>query len=829
MASRRSRIKGIANIPQRRKPVVEQEATQEDVRCEESNLSPQQVITNSTGESQKEEKHADGVDLNTAVPVENNKDKPCETDIPTHSNHDISKNVAENVNPNISVAAPQTQPSFNRRRLIKPAISLKAIQKSVTPPSISSPSEEPEITKPQEEPSPPEDANCPSVISKTSENPPINTSKHAHTPVRDDCINKEISVLGITKLPLTQSQNQNLENCTDKNSFDEIVRPSPACSPSKYMNRARIKAIPRLGQRRPSFSIGSASESEDESKKSYKTVRIRNDSVCSSVSTPAPPESPAVVAEVSNPRKKPEFNSVIQRKCRRTEQSRKLAEARRDFQQKFNNGKPDRQKLTMIDLIFYNPGSSPMSQKRKRKDTETESILSAKHEEDIDDAPAPDEPSADATAEPELSDEENTVPAPQITIGANGEIIIDEKSLFIENKDIKRDRELLKKSNLVDGDKFETGYGVFKRVKRSKDWSKDETLRFYKALNTMGTDFTLMCELFPGRSRRELKMKFKKEERVNRALIDRAVMQPIQFDITDLQRDLEKQELEKLRNEQIKKDLKQYREDCKAAREEKKEKEKAKAEEVPAVKKKRKTWTGDVKVVEDQIIKPANAKEALKKKLQQGIHSLLASDDSDDENANVVEDSVNAKEAEINENNNHIDLSDAIEQNIEITSNIDVTSPEMPADTNSEAIEMPEVEKSSGIEETNETEVIEEGSIVVTSLDADGKEIYTAYSVNCHGEKIPLDLNPGVLDVLLKNQKSDKTVPLPENADESLILPSDNTIDNIMADISLSNLHDNPDMSLTTTADCMILSFEDIDANIATNSTANIVAIQTGP
>lgn len=389
---------------------------------------------------------------------------------------------------------------------------------------------------------------------------------------------------------------------------------------------------------------------------------------------------------------------------------------------------------------------------------------------------------------------------------------------------------MLKKSNLVDGDKFETGYGVFKRVKRSKDWSKDETLRFYKALNTMGTDFTLMCELFPGRSRRELKMKFKKEERVNRALIDRAVMQPIQFDITDLQRDLEKQELEKLRNEQIKKDLKQYREDCKAAREEKKEKEKAKAEEVPAVKKKRKTWTGDVKVVEDQIIKPANAKEALKKKLQQGIHSLLASDDSDDENANVVEDSVNAKEAEINENNNHIDLSDAIEQNIEITSNIDVTSPEMLADTNSEAIEMPEVEKSSGIEETNETEVIEEGSIVVTtSLDADGKEIYTAYSVNCHGEKIPLDLNPGVLDVLLKNQKSDKTVPLPENADESLILPSDNTIDNIMADISLSNLHDNPDMSLTTTADCMILSFEDIDANIATNSTANIVAIQTGP
>lgn len=60
---------------------------------------------------------------------------------------------------------------------------------------------------------------------------------------------------------------------------------------------------------------------------------------------------------------KKEFTSVVQRKFKRTEQSRKLAEARREFLQKFGTSKPDkpdRQKLTMMDLIFYNPSSNPM-------------------------------------------------------------------------------------------------------------------------------------------------------------------------------------------------------------------------------------------------------------------------------------------------------------------------------------------------------------------------------------------------------------------------------------------------------------------------------------
>lgn len=198
---------------------------------------------------------------------------------------------------------------------------------------------------------------------------------------------------------------------------------------------------------------------------------------------------------------------------------------------------------------MFNYGLFTFSQKRKRSvnsETEKEQDTESKQQE-----AAPIESDAAQT-----SDEENAVPAPQIKISADGEIVIDEQSLVIENKEVKKSREQIQKSSLVDGD-FDTGYGVYKKVKRSKDWSKKDTLHFYKALNTIGTDFSLMCELFPNRTRKELKMKFKKEERMNRALVDRAVMQPSKFDIMALKHEMEMEEREVLEREKMKREVAQ--------------------------------------------------------------------------------------------------------------------------------------------------------------------------------------------------------------------------------------------------------------------------------
>lgn len=67
-----------------------------------------------------------------------------------------------------------------------------------------------------------------------------------------------------------------------------------------------------------------------------------------------------------------------------------------------------------------------------------------------------------------------------------------------------------------------------------------ETLRFYRALNTIGTDFSLMQSIFPERTRHDLKRKFKKEERTNRELLDKALSASAEFDVDMLEQDISK-------------------------------------------------------------------------------------------------------------------------------------------------------------------------------------------------------------------------------------------------------------------------------------------------
>lgn len=154
----------------------------------------------------------------------------------------------------------------------------------------------------------------------------------------------------------------------------------------------------------------------------------------------------------------------------------------------------------------------------------------------------------------ETDEESNALPAPQIKIGPDGEITIDEKSLVIENKQVKKSQEKIQKSKVVDGDTVST-YGIYKKTKRTKLWGKKETLRFYKALNAIGTDFSLMLSLFPDRTRRDLTMKFKKEEKINRALIDRALMVPNTYDITELKSEMELEEREEREKERVKREV----------------------------------------------------------------------------------------------------------------------------------------------------------------------------------------------------------------------------------------------------------------------------------
>ncbi|CAG4946878.1 unnamed protein product [Colias eurytheme] len=305
--------------------------------------------------------------------------------------------------------------------------------------------------------------------------------------------------------------------------FDPIV---PLPSPSKV--RPKLRPVPRLGPRRNSIQ-GSASESEDESRRSLlssgtttpaparqrhdshtqhltlqgllnrEVSRIRNDSVCSNISQATTQPMPA------SPLKE-----KIQ-KTRRMEASRRLMAMRR------RREAVKREALTMYDLIFYNPTTNPIvpdQDELKAKEESVKDLEKQKKEMKEEDADDPTESDA--------------APVPQIKLGPNGEIVLDESSLVIKQTRTQ------KVSSIVREGAWLAGRGQYKRSARSADWSAPETVRFYRALAAIGTDFTLMAPLFPDRTRRELKVKFKKEEKLNGAQVDKALRSRIEWDAISL-------------------------------------------------------------------------------------------------------------------------------------------------------------------------------------------------------------------------------------------------------------------------------------------------------
>ncbi|XP_068234663.1 calponin homology domain-containing protein DDB_G0272472 isoform X2 [Palaemon carinicauda] len=264
-------------------------------------------------------------------------------------------------------------------------------------------------------------------------------------------------------------------------------------------------------------------------------------------------------------------------------QKRVFRERKEKFRKKLSQsqGNIERGQMTMFDLIFWNPIKNPMPGRtdiNKKKDNisgadgedaasdileeqmvddlglESKSVAeesrpnspgSAKDEVEItnEDGSSPKSnqlvvekcEEEESEKKDDKSDEESVrdVFAPQVKIGPNGQIILDEQSIKIQTTAAKNRDEILSKAEVVEESNDTAHYGKWnKKRRRSCEWTMKETARFYKALSTVGTDFSLMETLFNWRSRAELKTKFKKEERTNRELVDRALKDCTQFDFT---------------------------------------------------------------------------------------------------------------------------------------------------------------------------------------------------------------------------------------------------------------------------------------------------------
>uniref|UniRef100_A0A182T0Y3 Transcription factor TFIIIB component B'' Myb domain-containing protein n=1 Tax=Anopheles maculatus TaxID=74869 RepID=A0A182T0Y3_9DIPT len=258
-------------------------------------------------------------------------------------------------------------------------------------------------------------------------------------------------------------------------------------------------------------------------------------------------------------------NKVTRKVATKQEESQRTLDNKKEIRKRLTNiENVDKQNLTMFDMIYYNPVNNPMTPPALSKHGSLENIpksvdggrgdkdgvRSRSVSKSRSPTPAPFGLAAAPAQKPAPAPPVQLTP--QLKLGPNGEMILDESSLVIENEREREMRETLANTDIVYQDEFSGNSGYYSRIRRTKEWDRDETIRFYRCLHTIGTDFSMMLSLFPRRSRRDLKLKFKKEERLNLRLVNKALQYPKEFNVEELRQQFahEDEELERQKQEE---------------------------------------------------------------------------------------------------------------------------------------------------------------------------------------------------------------------------------------------------------------------------------------
>ncbi|EFX64268.1 hypothetical protein DAPPUDRAFT_118337 [Daphnia pulex] len=213
----------------------------------------------------------------------------------------------------------------------------------------------------------------------------------------------------------------------------------------------------------------------------------------------------------------------------------------------------DHSKLTVRDYIHYNPPDGERSPNKSQKlsmrpkpfevkvlSKESKVVLNAQSTKNtiLDDRLIEENElrmieTENQSKEEVAEDEEGAMPVPQVCLGPDGRIILDEKSLLIDANETKRNKsQLASYAPIVENNTTNVNYGSWRKNPRAESWNKKETAKFFIALQMFGTNFSLMTPYFPGRDRVQLKNKYKKEEKENKEMIDKYLYNPKPFDPT---------------------------------------------------------------------------------------------------------------------------------------------------------------------------------------------------------------------------------------------------------------------------------------------------------
>eukprot|EP00741_Cyanophora_paradoxa_P009452 tig00000144_g9156.t1 len=99
--------------------------------------------------------------------------------------------------------------------------------------------------------------------------------------------------------------------------------------------------------------------------------------------------------------------------------------------------------------------------------------------------------------------------APQVQV-INGRIVVNEESLVV---DASEDADTSKFEEVHETNSYVNAMSFRKTVTPTDRWGVADTALFFKALRLFGSDFSMIEKVFPNRTRRQIRNKFKKEER----------------------------------------------------------------------------------------------------------------------------------------------------------------------------------------------------------------------------------------------------------------------------------------------------------------------------
>ncbi|KAI7823872.1 hypothetical protein BC939DRAFT_477036 [Gamsiella multidivaricata] len=121
--------------------------------------------------------------------------------------------------------------------------------------------------------------------------------------------------------------------------------------------------------------------------------------------------------------------------------------------------------------------------------------------------------------------------APQVRV-IDGRIELDMDSLTVDHAVVEAvenqgPMEYVEESSST---KFINSASFGKKV-RSERWNDEETELFYKALSQWGTDFSIICRLFPSKTRIAVRNKYKREDRYNHSRIEEALSNRAPIDL----------------------------------------------------------------------------------------------------------------------------------------------------------------------------------------------------------------------------------------------------------------------------------------------------------